>query len=405
MIRYQADWVLPIAGPPIRRGALDVERGRVVRVGPAGAGGTPVACRELGRQVILPSLVNAHTHLELSGLDGVVPPATSMSAWVETLFERRAVGGPPDPAAIRAAVTAIRDSGTGLVGDIGNTLAAVPLLRGSPLSGRVFREVVGFPEALGTAAVEAAVAEVAAVPDTGRVRPGLAAHAPYSVGPTAFRALGRAIGDPAAPRSVHLGESPEELEFLSTGGGPWRALLERLGRWDPAWAVPGCGPVAYLERLGWLVPGLLAVHGVQLTDVELARLREAGATVVTCPRSNRWTGVGDPPVARFDRSGVRLAVGTDSLASAPDLNLFSELARLRELAPGVRPRRWLECATREGARALGFGAELGELAPGRRASAIAVRLPAGIDDVEEYLVGGIRPDAVTWLDPDDGPAP
>jgi 5-methylthioadenosine/S-adenosylhomocysteine deaminase len=154
-----------------------------------------------------------------------------------------------------------------------------------------------------------------------------------------------------------------------------------------------------MARLGLLTSRLLAVHGTQLDDRELARLAQAGATIVACPRSNEWTGAGTPPVEAFYRSGVRVAVGTDSLASVEDLNVFRELAALRRIAPGVPASRLLESATIQGAAALGFGAEFGAISPGRRASLIGVRVPRGVEDVEEYLVTGIEPDAVQWLHP------
>jgi cytosine/adenosine deaminase-related metal-dependent hydrolase len=227
----------------------------------------------------------------------------------------------------------------------------------------------------------------------------LAAHAPFSVGRAAFAALDAAIrASFDGPRSIHLAESSDELEFLLTGRGAWRDLLERVGRWVPGWVPPACGPVDYLDRVGWLRPGLIVVHGVQLTDAELALLVGRGVTLVTCPRSNVWTGVGPPPIDRFIRSGVRLALGTDSLASTPDLNLFAELELMRRLAPSVSARRLLACATIRGAEALGFADELGQIAPGRRAALIAVRVPRDVSDVEEYLVGGIAPDQVTWLE-------
>ena len=399
MKRYIADWVLPIEGPPVRRGRIDVRDGRIVGVGASAAGGgAPGPVVDLGRTAILPALVNAHTHLELSGLRGAVPPAPSMPRWVDRLLERRAEAGPPDPEAIREAVAEARASGTGLLGDIGNTMAAGPILARTGLPARLFREVLSFPDAGAAAAVDAAAAELGAVEAAGVLRVGLAAHAPYSVGPGALAALDAAARERfPGPRSIHLAESPEELEFLRSGGGPWRELLERLGRWDPAWIPPRCGPVEYLERRGWLREGLVVVHGVQLTDPELRRLAARGASLVTCPRSNAWTGVGHPPVERFLRAGVRLAVGTDSLASVPDLNLFSELALMRRLAPSAPAHRLLACATLNGAEALGFDDELGAIAPGRRADLIGVRIPSGVDDVDEYLLGGVTADRVVRL--------
>ena len=400
MMRYVAEWVLPISAPPVPRGRVDVRDGRIIGVGAAagadGAPGRPVV--DLGRSAILPALVNAHCHLELSGLRGAVAPAPSMPRWVDGLLERRAEAGPPDPDAMRRSVAEARASGTGLFGDVGNTAAAAPVLAEAGMPARLFREVLAFPAHAASTAVDAAAADLGSVAAAGRVRVGLAAHAPYSVGPAAFAALDAAARERfPGPRSIHLAESPEEVEFLRTGRGPWRDLLERLGRWDPAWTPPGCGPVEYLDRLGWLRGGLVAVHGVQLTDAELRRLAGRGVSLVTCPRSNAWTGVGHPPIERFLRSGVRLAVGTDSLASAPDLDLFSELALMRRLAPSAPARRLLACATLHGAEALGFDDELGAVAPGRRADLIGVRIPPGVDDVEEYLVGGVASDRVTRL--------
>ena len=398
-MRYRADWVLPIVAPPVRRGWVDVRDGRIVGTGSGAAGGGPGPVADLGHAAILPALVNAHTHLELSGLRGAVPPAASMPRWVDSLLERRAEAGPPDPDAMRRAVAEARASGTGLLGDVGNSVAAAPILARAGMPARLFREVLAFPGRAAAAAVDAAAAELGSVEGAAGLRVGLAAHAPYSVGPAAFAALDAAVRERfPGPRSIHLAESPEEVELLRDGRGPWRDLLDRIGRWDPAWTVPGCGPVEYLDRLGWLREGLVVVHGVQLTDPELGRLAERGVTLVTCPRSNAWTGVGHPPIERFLRSGVRLAVGTDSLASAPDLNLFSELALMRRLAPSAPAGRLLACATLRGAAALEFDDELGAIAPGRRADLIGVRIPADVGDVEEYLLGGIAPGRVARLD-------
>ena len=230
----------------------------------------------------------------------------------------------------------------------------------------------------------------------GGLGPGMAPNATYSVSPSLLQASGRA--NTGRPLSIHLGESAQEVEFLRDGTGEWRGLLEALGVWNPFWEVPACGPVEYLDRLGMVNRDLVAVHGVQFTDADLSRLTAAGATLVACPRSNRWTGAGVPPVDRFYASGVRVAVGTDSLASVDDLNLFAELAEVRRLAPGVPASRILESATLAGAEALGFASELGSIEPGKRAQLLAVRLPAHVGDVEEYLLSGIVPGDLRWLD-------
>jgi cytosine/adenosine deaminase-related metal-dependent hydrolase len=231
------------------------------------------------------------------------------------------------------------------------------------------------------------------------VRASLAAHAPHTVALQTLHAIRQAADlHPSAPCSVHLSESAAEVEFIRTAGGPWRTLLEELGVWSPTWTAPGMSPVQYLDEIGFLNRRILAVHGVKMSAADLARLAACGATLVTCPRSNRYTGAGSPPVDDFYASGVRVAIGTDSLASSPDLNVFAELAAMRALSPSVPAGTFLDSATRQGARALGFESAYGSIEPGKRARLLAVDVPNGVDDVEEYLVSGVQPEQVRWIE-------
>jgi cytosine/adenosine deaminase-related metal-dependent hydrolase len=405
MTVHRAAWVLPIAGAVIRDGWVAVDGDRVAACGNgADVPGGSAAPAPFGEApfAILPALVNAHTHLELSHMRGMIPPSGSFAEWMTVLVQlRRERTDPEAPqilSAVRDAIAQARDSGTGLVGDISNTLVTVALLGEAGMAGRVFHEVLGFNLPDAAAVVRTGCDRVAAATAGAAVRVNITPHAPYSVSPAMFEEIERVLAEAAdAVVSVHLGESPEEIVFLRSGAGGIRTALERIGAWDPGWQAPGCGPVEYMQRFGLLTPRLLAVHGVQFEDDDLARLKSAGGTLVTCPRSNRWTGVGDPDVARFYRSGIRVAVGTDSLASVADLNMFAELARIRTLAPQVPAATILESATRIGAEALGFGKDYGTIEPGKKAALIAVRLPADAVDVEEYLVSGISPADVSWL--------
>ena len=400
MIVHRAAWVLPIAAPPIRDGWVAIDRGRIVAVG---ADPCPEHLRRFepsnhtGRRVILPGLANAHVHLELSWLRGKVPPAASMPAWASQLMVVRRARASEPISLIRDAINQARSFGTALVGDVTNTLASYHELLETEMCGVVFFEQLGFRAEAPRVRAAEADAKLRALQPTSRLRAYVAPHAPYSVSPEFLRAIG-GLGPPIV--AIHLGESREEVQFLRDGTGAWREILESLGVWDERWVAPGCGPVEYLARLDLLDSRLLAVHGVQLTDEELGKLAEAGATLVTCPRSNMWTGAGAAPIARFYRSGVRVAVGTDSLASVDDLNIFAELAEMRAAAPDVKASRLLESATRTGAEALGFGAELGTIEPGKRGALIAVRLHEPVEDVEEYLVGGIAAADIEWLEAD-----
>ena len=400
MTAYRAAWVCPIDQPPIRNGAVRVSNGRIAAIGASEFKHDDVFI-DMGDAVLLPGLINAHTHLELSWLRGRVPPANRFTDWVKTLVAiRRGTEQALTPeivGPIHDAITELQWTGTVAVGDVTNSLAPVEPMVQHGVKGVVFHELLGFNEHDG--ALIAASREKRDAAARRGVRVTLAPHAPYSTSVALFKAIREAVNASPCPiMAVHLGESPEEVELLATGGGPWRAMLETIGVWRDDWAVPQCGPVEFLERHGVIDAATLVVHGVQFDDAALARLKALGATLVTCPRSNRWVGVGDPPIARFYKSGVPVAVGTDSLASVEDLNLFSELKTMRYLAPSVPARRILESATIVGARALGVEKELGTLTPGKAADIIAVSMPADVTDVEEYLLSGIEAPQIEWLE-------
>ena len=407
MLTLCARWVLPIAGPPVGPGWVAIDDGRVTSVGverrvrPRSGPGHV----DLGSAALLPGLVNAHTHLELSYLRGVVAPAASFTAWVRELMQQRR--GQPDPSApailesLVGAMEEARTSGTILLGEVSNTLVSVPLLAQSRLAARVFFELLRFKSSEADEVWQAAVARLdelrPALQAAPHLRLSVAPHAPYSVSPALFRLIRQGLdAAPPAPTSVHLCESAEECELLRGGTGPWRDLLDELHAWDPTWVAPGCSPVEYLDRLRFFGGDTLVVHGTHLSDPDLVRLAARGATLVTCPRSNRHVGVGDPPIARFYDAGVKVAVGTDSLASAPDLNVFEELAAMRRLAPDVPASRLLESATRIGAEALGFET-YGTIASGTPASSlIAVSVPDDVEDIEEHLLGGVAAERIRW---------
>ena len=410
MPQFRAAWLLPISQPPIHDGWVRTELGRITAFGRHRRGeAQPSGEIDLGRVAILPGLVNAHTHLELSWLRGLIPQAADFPSWIRNVIAlQRSGSGSPDKGtdeSISDAIAEARRCGTVLFGDISNTLASVARLIETDSAAVVFHELIGFRADRAGKLVDEAMTIMAALPAAERVRVCLAAHAPYSVSPALFQAIRHALGhDPFARCSVHLGESKAEAEFLRDGGGPWRALLEDLGAWDSSWRTPACSPVEYLDRMGFLSNRLLIVHGVEFGHRELARIKSSGATLVTCPRGNILTGAGIPPVADFYASGVRIAIGTDSLASVPDLNLFNELAELRRLAPDVAAASLLESATIGGAAALGFEGDFGTIEAGKRDSLIAVDMPDPVTpasparDVEEYLLSGVTPDRIRRID-------
>lgn len=397
---YRARWVLPIERPPIEGGWVSIDDGVIRAVG----AGTPTAVpvTDLGDTAILPGLINAHTHLELSWLAGRIPPAPSMDVWIRGLMAARRQAPREDMQRVSAAMAlgVARQQGSLAFGDISNTLVTAPVLADGAPGSVIFHELLGFAphdaDARAAEGAERVVAAANASLEAPRpLQPGLAPHAPYSVTPELFGAIDRTARARHLPSSVHVGESPEEIEFLMTGAGPIAEMLRALGVWNDDWRAPGCGPVEYLDRLGVLRPGLLAVHATQLTRESLATLAERGCVIVSCPRSNRWVGAGDPPLDHFYASGAPVAFGTDSLASVESLDMFAELAAARRVST-VSNAMLLDSATRAGAQALGLGGHYGRIAPGLRAPLLAVAVPPGITDVQEYLVSGMPPERA-WI--------
>ncbi len=394
-------WVLPIAGPPLRDGRVALHEGRVAWVGRAGWPGEAAApVRDLGPGVLLPGLVNAHCHLELSHLAGRVPFGGGFVDWIEALVAAR---GPasvltstvrPVPApggedaqrvATGAAIRFLEERGTAAVGDISNRLAHLDLLASSRLSAVVFLELLAWDPAKAAATLDWAEERASAL--AGSLRPGLevrlAAHAPHSVSP----ALLRALGERGGPAAIHLAESPDEAAFLRDGSGGWPAFLERRGLGHVAFSPPGASPVRYLDDLRALHPRLVAAHGVQVDAADRETLARRGVHVVLCPRSNRDLGVGTADVPALLAAGVRLALGTDSLASAPTLDVLDDAVLLHRQFPGLDPVAILRMATLGGAEALGFG-ELGTIAPGKRAALAFAVADAPPADPAAFLLSG-----------------
>ena len=382
-----AGWVLPVSGAPIPGGRVAVAAGRVAWVGRTGDQGDPGGpVHDLGPGVLLPGLVNAHCHLELSHLGGQVPLEGGFVPWVEAVVEARGRFADADVSeATAAAIRSLEERGTVAVGDVSNAVAHLGPLAASRLDAVVFQELLAWDPARAEASLTWAEERARAV--AARLRPGievrLAAHAPHSVSPALFALLKERGG----PRAIHLAESPAESRFLLDGAGEWPAFLARRGLGHVAFDPPGTSPVRYLEDLGVLHPRLVAAHGVQTDAADRGVLARRGVHVVLCPRSNRNLGVGTADVPALLAAGVRLALGTDSRASADTLDVLDDAVLLHRQFPALDPAVIVRIATLGGAEALGF-AHLGTIAPGRAAALAYAQATAVPEAPHDFLLSG-----------------
>lgn len=364
--------------------AVLLDGARILDVGPrrrvlAGFSG-PV--EDLGPATLMPGLVNAHTHLELSRLRGLAPQGAGFVAWAAWLVRQDLCA--PSPALLDAAVTELRRSGTGAVIDVGGRSgpAVVAALARAQFPGLVCREYFGFcpmPPGDVPAALDAAVSRAPLV----RAAP--SGHALYSTSPENLRRARDACLRRGAPFCLHLAEHAGEAELLATGRGAFAELLR--GKVLPRdYRPPGRSPVAEAHTLGLLGPSTLAVHGVWLDAADRTLLAASGAAVCLCPRSNARIGVGTADVPALVAAGVPLCLGTDSLASNDDLDLWNEVRALWVAHPDVPARIVLAALTAVPARLLGREGVLGVLAPGA-CGGVAV-VPA---DLDARLLPRVRP--------------
>ena len=274
-------------------------------------------------------IVNAHTHLELTGFAHLCPPPAGVPlvAWLQTVIAAqtaaRSVGMLPFQKAVEAGIELIRAAGTTHVGDITNSGASIEPLLDSGLGGIVYLEVIGLNPADSLPRLQKAKEKINIYRRReSKMRVGLSVHAPYSCHPDLFRDGAAWCVAEDVPLCIHAAESPAELELLTRGTGDFRGMQKALNL--PGLPVPGCSPIAYLESLGVLAAKPLLVHCVQVNDDDIQRIAFSGCKVAHCPRSNQLLQCGRMPLEKFLAAGVHVYLGTDSLSSSPSLNVREE---------------------------------------------------------------------------------
>ena len=378
-------WAAP--GKWFAPGVVSIDaRGRVVSVGADPRGRGP-------RRAIFPGLVNAHVHLQLGP---VARAPREFVPWLRAVVgARRGEPGAIIDAAERrteASLAELLAEGCTAVGEIDSLGTSPALLARWGLAGRCYQELVGFD--LDAAKARARVEERTR---TGTVAcaGGMSPHAPYS----ASAALVRAALDAASHLAIHVAEAGEELELLRAGTGPLRRLLEDLGRWPAKHRPARTTPIEWLDALGVLSPRSLLVHAQHATAQDILTVVARRAPIVVCPSTIRFFGRTPPDVPAWIRTGVRVALGTDSRASRTrGLSMRHEMALARRMWPSLSAEQIVAMATTHAGRAIGRP-RLGRIAAGGRADLCAVALPKSwtVDSaVLGFASGDLSPES-TWL--------
>lgn len=400
MIRYHAAWVVPVSAEPIRDGTVAVDDGRIVYVGPRSAA-PDGDDGDLGEVILCPGLVNVHTHLELTVMRGFLEGLEFRDWIVQLTTAKRTVLSRDDlldsarvgvEEAIRAGVTTLADTCDSGV--------AFDAMIEAGVRGVMYQEVFG-PE---PAQCEASMAELREkvngfrARETSLVRVGISPHAPYTVSDALFNAVTAYARTAGLPVAVHIAESQAESDLVERGDGVFAPGLRKRGiRVAPR----ARSPMALLDATGLLEARPLLIHAVRADAEDVALVRRHDAAVAHCPVSNARLGHGIAPAAAYRAAGVRMGLGSDSVASNNRMDLLHEAHAAvlmhgvaTRSAPALRADEALRLATLGGAEALGLAAETGSLDVGKAADLAAFRIdtPAGtpVQDPAATLVHSLN---------------
>jgi len=369
----RARWVLPVAGPPVEGGWVVVQGDRVLAVEqqpPSYPG------RDLGDVALLPGLINAHTHLDLSDL--TVPlgrPGMTLVDWIGLIAQHK-FQQPSAPAIVEQGLRESARLGTTTLADVAQHAPPLAALESLGVGLVSFLELIAPTADRIVPQLRRAEAHLASAAGATSWSAGLSPHAPYSVQPDLLVRAVALSAEQHVPLAMHLAESPEELELLHHARGPFRDLLERLGVWDPAAFPERLSVLAYLRTLAGAHRALV-IHGNYLADEDIAFLAAHAdrLSVVYCPRTHAFFAHAPYPLEKMLAAGVTVALGTDSRASSPDLSVLAEIRQAYRRHPTVAPATLIRLATAGAAAALGLSHRIGTIQPGHHANLLAGALP------------------------------
>jgi cytosine/adenosine deaminase-related metal-dependent hydrolase len=322
----------------------------------------------LQNTVLMPGLINVHTHLELPSLADHGRSRTFPDWILNLIRDTRSLRRQDFRSAAAGNIDMLIQSGTTTVGEICTHGVSQALLRRNGLRAVVFHEIIGMGGRFDV--------PLQSRSDSALVGVGFSPHSPYTVSEQVLRTISVLSRKHKIRLAMHIAESMDEIRLLQRK----KSGLERIyqfAKWDLAGAPKGLTSFEYLRRIGFLSSSLLAVHAVQVTVRDITMIRKANVSIAHCPRSNKIIGVGRMPLKKILEAGIPVGLGTDSLASSPSLNMWDEMRFALKIhkQDGIMAEDVVRLATIGGARALGLNDDIGTLESGKKADLIAVPLP------------------------------
>ena len=389
---YSARWVLPVSASPIENGAVAVEGSRIVGVGDRAEiveRFPSFRVEDLGEAVILPGLINTHTHLELTAMRGYLEnEETDFFAWLKKLTLARLNILTPDDLRVSVlwgACEAVR-AGITCVGDASDSaLTSIQALHEVGLRGVVYQESFGPDPKLVAENFEKLKSKVQELrgSESELVRAGVSPHAPYTVCGPQLEKIAEFAENERLPLMMHAAESEAEDLLLREGCGPF---AEGYAKRSIEWNAPRVSTIQYLKQLGVLRVRPLLAHCIRVDDADIETLRATGAKVAHCPKSNAKLGHGSAPFGKFLAAEVAVGIGSDSVASNNTCDMLEEARFATLLARtdgwiGANPA--LESVTISGARCFELEDQIGQLKEGFQADLTVVSL-TGVHQIPNY---------------------
>jgi 5-methylthioadenosine/S-adenosylhomocysteine deaminase len=381
MTSYHARWVLPVTAPAIEDGTVAVEDGRITYVGPRRESDGEVV--DLGEALLMPGLVNAHCHLELTAMRGFLEDL-DFRRWILRLTTaKRAVLGPE--ALLDSARLGLEEgilAGITTYADTCDSGVALDAMVEYGVRGIMYQELFGPDPAQCEASIRDFREKLVSLRSraTALVRVGISPHAPYTVSDELFRASARIAREENLPMAIHIAESEVESQLIVQGEGTFADGLRSRGI---AVGPRATSPVQLLAALGVLDLRPLLIHAVRVDAADLETIAGHRAPVAHCPVSNAKLGHGIAPLLETLAAGIDVGLGSDSVAANNRMNLLEE-ARIALLMQRARVGTHealsaadvLELATIGGACALGIAGETGSLEAGKSADLAAFEIGA-----------------------------
>ncbi|HHT9139130.1 MAG TPA: amidohydrolase family protein [Candidatus Wunengus sp. YC60] len=377
MIVVKAKYLIPNPDNCIENGAVAVKGTRIHHVGTFDEIKVPDEIDkiiDLGNAVILPGLINIHTHLDLTNLHNRIKPTTNFTHWVFQLVGSRIRWKEAEyNTSIEKGIKLSIESGTTTVADIANTEYSFSVLKKSPLRKVVYKEIIALNPDHAKDVLKKTQSELSAITTDDLFRIGLSPHAPYSVSKELYQAIAQFARETDTPVCTHIAETRDEIEFLTKGTGSFPTLLRQLRAIADNWQPPGLIPIQYLNETGIFSNRPILIHCNYVTDEEISLIKFSGASVAFCPRSHHFFGHTNHPFQKLLDNGINVGLGTDSLASNDTLSILDEMKFL-SLHHAILPNTLLTMATVNGAKALGLESKTGQIKEGLQADLCGVGL-------------------------------